>query len=201
MDPVERSVLALRHAPAQRRGDPRFDPGRRRAVESARCTARASIPRSRPKCWPANRGRATAGASRRPRSRPGGASTSTCKRSLIMPMLEQLRLCRDRFELRSPLRDHASRRRPWRCSTASSSTTRRRILAARLRREAGDDPPRGSPGRPAGVLPPSRPPTEIRPRRAAGRSAARRSTGSTADAAWKYYCLMVLNLNEFVYLD
>ena len=52
----ERPALALRHAAAGGRGDPRLDPRGQRQPEPARWTARASIPRSRRKCWPASRG-------------------------------------------------------------------------------------------------------------------------------------------------
>ncbi len=45
----QRSVFALRHAPAQRRGAARFDPVGRRPVESRKCMGPASIPRFRPR--------------------------------------------------------------------------------------------------------------------------------------------------------
>ena len=70
----------------------------------------------------------------------------------------------------------------------------------RLAREAGKDT--GKQVRLALYLATGRPPTEAEVRRGLDLiDALQREDGASADVARKYFCLMVLNLNEFVYLD
>jgi mono/diheme cytochrome c family protein len=74
------------------------------------------------------------------------------------------------------------------------------ILAERVRREAGTDPARQV--RLALRLATARQPGEGEVRRGLDLIAELKAKeGVTADAALKYFCLVVLNLNEFIYLD
>ena len=150
--------------------------------------ARAFIPRSRPRCWPANRVPATAGANRRREEQARRSIYIHVKRSLMTPILVELRCCRDRLELRRPLRDHAADAGAWPCSTASSCTTQAAALAERLRREAGNDP--AAQVRLAAATGVVRPPA-IRKRETRAETARERCNtrhGSRAEAAWNY-CL------------
>ena len=110
----------------------------------------------------------------------------------------ELRRRRDRPRRRPSGSAPRSRRRRWRCSTASSSTTRPPLLAARLRREAGRRSGRsGSPGAPAD----DRPAADRRrgpPRRRPDRPRSRRATAVGGRRALKAFCLVALNLNEFL---
>jgi hypothetical protein len=73
-------------------------------------------------------------------------------------------------------------------------------LAARLRREAGADVSKQVCL--ALTLATSRPATDAEVRRGAGLiEALRAKDGVAPEAALRYFCLVVLNLNEFVYLD
>jgi hypothetical protein len=73
-------------------------------------------------------------------------------------------------------------------------------LAARLKREAGDDAREQV--NLAWRLVTGRPATDAEVKRAAGLiDAFVRKDGATPDVALKYFCLMALNLNEFVYVD
>ena len=73
-------------------------------------------------------------------------------------------------------------------------------LAARLRREAGADVSKQV--RLALTLATSRPAADPEVRRGVGLiEALQAKDGATPGAALKYFCLLVLNLNEFVYLD
>jgi mono/diheme cytochrome c family protein len=74
------------------------------------------------------------------------------------------------------------------------------LLAARLRREAGGDVTEQV--RLALSLATTRPPRTEEVRRGVDLiSALQQKDGATSDAALEYFCLMVLNLNEFLYLD
>ncbi len=74
------------------------------------------------------------------------------------------------------------------------------LLAERLRREAGDDI--GKQVRLALSLVLARPAGAAEVRRGVDLiTALRTRDGATADVALRYFCLMVLNLNEFIYLD
>ena len=83
----ERPVLAVRHAAARRRGNPRRDARGHRPVQSARCSARASTRSCRRKCWPRSRARATAGANRRAEEQRRRSIYIHVKRSLLPPLL------------------------------------------------------------------------------------------------------------------
>jgi hypothetical protein len=75
-----------------------------------------------------------------------------------------------------------------------------RLFAARLKREAGGDTDRQV--RLALSLATSRPPTDAEVRRGVGLiQSLQAQDGASPDAALDLYCLLVLNLNEFVYLD
>jgi hypothetical protein len=74
------------------------------------------------------------------------------------------------------------------------------LFAARVRREAGADV--GKQVRRALHLATCRPPTDADVKRGVRLIEALKAEGGAADqTALKYYCLVVLNLNEFVYLD
>ena len=144
----ERSVLAVRHAAAERRGTARFDAGGRRPVESEDVRAgHLSRDFGRGAGRPVA-ARATAGANRRPEEQARRSIYIHVKRSLITPLLASFDFpdtdisCEARFATTQPDAGagHAQRR--------VSATSRRPHLAERLRREAGDDPAaRIAPGR------------------------------------------------------
>jgi hypothetical protein len=74
-----------------------------------------------------------------------------------------------------------------------------KLLADRLRRETGDD---GARVRTALYLATSRPPGEADVRRGVALIERLQSqNGASAEAALDAFCLVVLNLNEFIYLD
>jgi hypothetical protein len=73
-------------------------------------------------------------------------------------------------------------------------------LAARLKQEAGEDP--AARVKLAWRLVTGRGASEAEVKRGVGMiEALVKSDGATPDVALKYFCLMTLNLNEFVYLD
>ena len=121
------------------------------------------------------------------------------KRSLLYPLL-------DSFDLAEP-----DRPTPVRFSSTQPTQAlamlngeflnkQAQIFADRLAREAGKDT--GKQVRLALYLATGRPPTEAEVRRGLDLiDALQREDGASADVARKYFCLMVLNLNEFVYLD
>ena len=142
-----------------------------------------------------------AGASRRPRSRRGGASTSTSSGRSLMPILESFDVAETDRSTPGPLRHdpadpgpgHAQQRVPQRPGRAP-----RRPAPPRGRRRPGRA---GRAGPPPGHRRGRRP----RPRSAAGVDlidALRVATGVDARRRpSRSFCLVVLNLNEFVYLD
>ncbi len=74
------------------------------------------------------------------------------------------------------------------------------FFADRLRREAGTDHDKQV--RLALTLATARPPSDTEVRRGVDLIVALRSKDAISEeAALRYFCLMVLNLNEFVYLD
>ena len=198
--PGERSALAVRHAPADRRGDARLDPGRQRQPEPEDVTARAFIRRSRRKCWPASRCPATAGA-----IAPGGAGRRSVyvhvKRSLAVPLLAastpptRTAPCPVRFTPRS-------RRRRWGCSTATFVNEQAKVFAdaaaqgGRARRTgAGATGPatRARSGRPTPARRSSAACGSWPTLQSDGQGCRRRGAAA--------FCLLALNLNEFMYLD
>ena len=74
-------------------------------------------------------------------------------------------------------------------------------LADRLRREGRDDVRGRSGGRCGWPWPGDPDERSVRARAGLDPVAAARSSGRPPTRALNYYCLMVLNLNEFVYLD
>ena len=124
-----------------RRGDPRLDPGGRRAVELRRCTARASIREMSAEVMAGQslpgdglgqvvaRG---AGPAEHLHPRQAVADDADLLRASIFP--RPIRAATPGSST-TPADAGAGA-----CSTASSCTTRRPCFAERLRREAGDDP-------------------------------------------------------------
>ena len=178
--PAERSVLAVRHAPAERRGNPRLDPRRQRHAEPRRCSARASIPPI------PTRGAARPVAARRRlghESSPEEAARRSVyihvKRSLRVPILasfdgaETDKSCPVRFATAQPTQALGMLNGEFLNAEAAK-------LAKRLQKEAGDDvrkqvalAPASSPRRA------SRRDSGRRPRRRADRA---RCSRKTADA-------------------
>jgi hypothetical protein len=120
------------------------------------------------------------------------------KRSLLTPILET-------FDLAEP-----DRSTPVRFSSTQPAQAlamlngaflnqEAALLADRLRREAGDNAARQITL--ALGLVTGRPPTETEIRRGMQLLEGLKKDGVTADEAVKYFCLVALNLNEFVYLD
>jgi hypothetical protein len=121
------------------------------------------------------------------------------KRSLIFPLL-------DAFDLAEPDRTTAVRFSSTVPTQALSflngefMNLQANTFAERLRKEAGKDV--SAQVRLALNLATSRPPTDGDVRRGVGLiDALQREDGVSADAALQAFCLVVLNLNEFVYLD
>ncbi|MFO0865893.1 MAG: DUF1553 domain-containing protein [Gemmataceae bacterium] len=120
------------------------------------------------------------------------------KRSLLLPVLEA-------FDLAEPDRPTATRfasTQPTQALLLLNSEFAQRqadALAARLRKDAGekleDQIRRGL------DLTTQRTPTDAEVRRAVDLVRGLRNDGVSADASMRYFCLMALNLNEFVYLD
>jgi hypothetical protein len=121
------------------------------------------------------------------------------KRSLLVPILESFDLAET--DRTTPVR--FSTTQPTQALGLLNSAFLNRqaaAFAARLRREASDDV--AAQVRQALHLATARPPTEAEVRRGVGLiEALREEDGASADAALRYYCLLVLNLNEFVYVD
>ncbi len=121
------------------------------------------------------------------------------KRSLLLPIL-------DAFDLAEPDRTTPVRFASTVPTQALSllngefMNTQARILAERLKKEAGKDV--SAQVRLGLYLATSRAPTDAEVRRGVGLiETLQREDGVRADAALQAYCLVVLNLNEFVYLD
>jgi hypothetical protein len=121
------------------------------------------------------------------------------KRSLLLPLLEA-------FDLAEPDRTTPVRFTstvPTQALTLLNGeflNTQARTFAERLKKEAGKDV--SAQVRLALHLATSRQPTDAEVRRGIGLiEALQREDGVTADAALQAFCLVVLNLNEFVYLD
>ena len=120
------------------------------------------------------------------------------KRSLLLPIL-------DSFDLAE-----TDRTTPVRFSTTQPTQAlgmlngdflnkQARVFAARLRREAGSEP--RAQVRLALALAMSRAPSDAQIERGVRFMTAVRGDGASAATALDLYCLLVLNLNEFVYLD
>ncbi|MBM3992639.1 MAG: DUF1549 domain-containing protein [Planctomycetes bacterium] len=121
------------------------------------------------------------------------------KRSLALPMLEA-------FDVAEPDRPTPVRFTSTVPTQALSllngefMNTQARIFAERLKNEAGKDAP--AQVRLGLHLAASRPPTDTEIRRGVRLiETLQREDGVSADAALQAFCLVVLNLNEFVYLD
>src|SRR5205823_5178780 len=120
------------------------------------------------------------------------------KRSLLLPILEG-------FDAPEPDRPAAARFASTQPTQAlgllNSAFVQQQAaaLAARLRREAGGDA--GAQVALALRLAAQRPPRDVEVRRGRELVAALARGGAGEEDAVKYFCLMVLNLNEFVYLD
>jgi len=121
------------------------------------------------------------------------------KRSLLMPLL-------DNFDLAEPDRTTPVRftsTQPTQALTLLNSefaNQQAALLAERLRKEAGQD--LGRQVRLGLYLVTSRPPTDEDVRRGLDLiDALQKKDGVPPDAALKYFCLMAMNLNEFMYLD
>jgi hypothetical protein len=121
------------------------------------------------------------------------------KRSLLYPMLES-------FDLAEPDRTtpvRFSSTQPTQALLMMNSefvNKQAAIFAERLKKEAGKET--AAQVRLAWLLATQRPPTEAEVRRGVALiEALQREDGLSADAALSGFCLVVLNLNEFVYLD
>jgi mono/diheme cytochrome c family protein len=121
------------------------------------------------------------------------------KRSLLLPIL-------DAFDLAETDRSAPTRfasTQPTQALLMLNSgfiNSQAEIFAARLRREAGED--LASQIRLGLNLTTSRAPTDVEVRRGVDLvTTLAREEGATSQAALRYFCLMALNLNEFVYLD
>jgi hypothetical protein len=121
------------------------------------------------------------------------------KRSLLTPILESFDLAETdrstpvRFATTQPTQALGMLNSAFLNEQAS-------LFAARLRKEAGDDAAKQV--RLALSLTTGRPATEDEVRRDVRLiEALQTQDGATSEAALRYYCLMVLNLNEFVYVD
>jgi mono/diheme cytochrome c family protein len=121
------------------------------------------------------------------------------KRSLLTPILEVFDLAET--DRSSPVRFTTTQ--PTQALAMLNSdflNQQAGVLAQRLRREAGDDVSRQV--RRALQLTLVRPPSEAEVRRGVHLIARLRGEpGTSPEVALKNFCLMVLNLNEFVYLD
>ncbi len=120
------------------------------------------------------------------------------KRSLLLPILETFDLAETdrptplRFATTQPTQALAMLNGEFLHKQAA-------VFAGRLKREAGDDLERQV--RLALALATARRPTDAEVRRGVDLVRGLRSDGVSAETALNYFCLMVLNLNEFVYLD
>jgi hypothetical protein len=120
------------------------------------------------------------------------------KRSLLTPILETFDLAETdrstpvRFATTQPAQALAMLNGAFLNQEAA-------LLADRLRREAGEDVDEQVAL--ALRLVTGRPPTKSEVRRGVGLVEGLKKDGAMADEAVKYFCLVALNLNEFVYLD
>lgn len=121
------------------------------------------------------------------------------KRSLLLPIL-------DAFDLAEPDRTTAVRFSSTVPTQALSflngefMNSQAKIFAERLKKEAGGDV--NAQVRLGLSLATARQPSDAEVRRGVGLiEALRREDGASADAALQAFCLVVLNLNEFVYVD
>src|SRR5207302_7305199 len=121
------------------------------------------------------------------------------KRSLLLPILESFDLAEAdrstpvRFATTQPMQALAMVNGDFLNKQAV-------IFAERLKREAGEDLTKQV--RLALSLATARQPDEKEARRGVGLiEALRREEGATSEQALRYFCLMVFNLNEFLYLD
>ena len=122
------------------------------------------------------------------------------KRSLAVPLLAAF----DAADTDAPVPSASpprSRRRPSACSTATSSNEQADVFAADLRRKAGGDPAAPSAACPAADAPARAIAAGDRTRREVHRRGCARSSTSLPDEAPASFCLLALNLNEFIYLD
>lgn len=138
-----------------------------------------------------------------PTSKPEDAARRSVyvhvKRSLLHPILEA-------FDLAEPDRTtpvRFSSTQPTQALTLLNGefiNEQAKILAARLKKEAGDDA--ASQVRRGLYLATSRPPTDAEVRRGVTLiETLVREDGVSQDAAVQAFCLVLLNLNEFMYLD
>jgi cytochrome c553 len=121
------------------------------------------------------------------------------KRSLLLPILENFDLAESdrstpvRFATTQPMQALAMVNGAFLNKQAA-------VFADRLKREAGEDMTRQV--RLALFLATARTPEEKEIRRGVGLiESLRREEGATSEQALRYFCLMVFNLNEFLYLD
>ncbi len=121
------------------------------------------------------------------------------KRSLLTPILENFDLAET--DRTSPVRFATTQ--PTQALTLLNSEFMQKqaaLFAERLRREAGPDV--GKQVRLGLSLATSRPPTDEEVKRGLDLiDALQRKDGMTPEAALKTFCLMAMNLNEFMYLD
>jgi hypothetical protein len=120
------------------------------------------------------------------------------KRSLLTPILESFDLAET--DRSSPVRFATTQ--PTQALLFLNSdflNQEAALLADRLRKEAGADVAKQVAL--ALRLITSRPPTEAEVQRGVGLIDGLKKDGATGEVALKYFCLLALNLNEFVYLD
>ncbi len=120
------------------------------------------------------------------------------KRSLLVPILESFDV--PETDRSSPVRFSTTQPTQALAMLNSDFLNQQAVLfAARLRREAGADP--AAQVRRGLSLVTSRPPTAAEMRRGLDLMDGLARDGVSRDAALNYFCLVALNLNEFVYLD
>lgn len=120
------------------------------------------------------------------------------KRSLLLPILETFDIAET--DRSTPLR-FATTQPTQALAMLNSDFLNKQaaVFAGRLRREASND--EAAQVRLALLLATSRPPAAAEVRRGVGLIRGLRRDGASEEVALNYFCLMVLNLNEFVYLD
>jgi len=120
------------------------------------------------------------------------------KRSLLVPILESFDLAET--DRTAPVR-FATTQPTQALGMLNSDFLHQQaaLFAARLQREAGEDVQKQV--RLALSLATSRPPTKEEIERGVRLIEALKKDGASPDTARKYFCLMVFNLNEFLYLD
>ena len=120
------------------------------------------------------------------------------KRSLILPILESYDLAET--DRSSPVRFATTQpTQALGMLNGGFMNGQSRALAERLRREAGPDLTRQV--EQALILATSRKPTEIEVRRGINLITKLEAEGSSKESALESFCLIVLNLDEFIYLD